>query len=429
MSLGGLKKAMRKISGDRIACDSAASTDDADLVKKNGGAEGQVLQNNAQKSISEGLEQSGDVQRVCNACRELPEEVKGELNWLGCHFCPRWYCFPCADFTKKGDITALKRSDILWACPGCREGINEVGIQAFLLRGAGDLQKAAKDNEILDKLTRIESEMAAYKSDLKVANSTLMAGIESSINETLQQTIPVTLEKCLETAQSDSIKHTLKEEFEEFKNSVSQTVGSSIDSNVAKAWSSTLFGEEEFPAPDSEEWSTVLKKGKHKVLPRVIKKAVTDSNRDMSEFEKRKNNVIIYKAPEENKDNAARTQTDKVLVDELLNQIGVTAKPVSVSRLGQFDPEKVGEISRPIKIVFENSEQKSEVITNARKLKDAPEKYKNLSLSYDMSREQREESKNLAAQAKELSKNSTQYIWKVRGLPGQMELKRFNKSQ
>ena len=50
---------------------------------------------------------------------------------------------------------------------------------------------------------------------------------------------------------------------------------------------------------------------------------------------------------------------------------------------------------------------------------------KTLTVSYDLSKEQREEQKKLVAEGKELTKNSTTHIWKVRGPPGYMQLKKF----
>ena len=109
-------------------------------------------------------------------------------------------------------------------------------------------------------------------------------------------------------------------------------------------------------------------------------------------------------------------------------QIQVKAKPAKISRLGKYDPEKAtDDKARPIKLEFANAEIKAKVISNASKLKDAPENLSNISISYDMSNEQRDQAKKLHMQAKDLSKNSTQYIYRVRGLPGKMEIKQYPK--
>ena len=128
----------------------------------------------------------------------------------------------------------------------------------------------------------------------------------------------------------------------------------------------------------------------------VVKRAVSDQKRD----ESRQNNVIIYRAAESHEsDMETRIKNDETLVKNLLTQLEVTASPTKIFRLGKFT---AGENSkpRPIKLVFKDSEEQSQVMSRAFKLNKASEELKSLSISYDMNNDEREICRNLVKQAK-----------------------------
>ena len=116
---------------------------------------------------------------------------------------------------------------------------------------------------------------------------------------------------------------------------------------------------------------------------------------------------------------------DKKMVDDLLAVVNPEAKPKKIYRLGNFNEN--GQGSRPLKLEFESHDVQSKVMKNAHKLKGASEELKTIGVSYDMSKDQRKEMYSLLDQAKELSKNSKDHIYKVRGLPGQMEIKKIQR--
>ena len=62
------------------------------------------------------------------------------------------------------------------------------------------------------------------------------------------------------------------------------------------------------------------------------------------------------------------------------------------------------------------------------KLKDADNKFKNISVTHDLTESERNECKLLVAEAKQKqSEESGEFIWRVRGLPGQLKLIKFKK--
>ena len=57
------------------------------------------------------------------------------------------------------------------------------------------------------------------------------------------------------------------------------------------------------------------------------------------------------------------------------------------------------------------------------KLKDAPEQFKNIGISHDLTPSERENCKKMVVEAKEKQQNEAgEYLWRVRGPPGQMKV-------
>ena len=50
---------------------------------------------------------------------------------------------------------------------------------------------------------------------------------------------------------------------------------------------------------------------------------------------------------------------------------------------------------------------------------------KSVQVNYDLNKDQRQKQKELVAEGKEFSKNSTTHIWKVRGPPDNMQLRKY----
>ena len=150
----------------------------------------------------------------------------------------------------------------------------------------------------------------------------------------------------------------------------------------------------------------------------MFKRAYTEHKRD----ETRLNNVIIHKAVEPKEaSQEARQKNDQSLVKELLDHIGVEHKPVKVFRLGKYDEEQTNK-SRPLKVVFDTSVAQDEIMGKVYKLAQAPDNIKNVSVNYDMNKDERDECSRLVKDAKNKSKNSTTHKYKVIGRPGQMKI-------
>jgi hypothetical protein len=126
----------------------------------------------------------------------------------------------------------------------------------------------------------------------------------------------------------------------------------------------------------------------------------------------RENNIIIHGkcVSENNKDN------DKQFVNDMIKDISVgafTAK--SIVRIGKTEKEK----NRPIKVVFNNKEEKSKVMSNLRHLK-GKEVYNKISITDDYTMSERKMVKDYVDMAKQKNRelgNDAKTIILVRGTP------------
>ena len=72
---------------------------------------------------------------------------------------------------------------------------------------------------------------------------------------------------------------------------------------------------------------------------------------------------------------------------------------------------------------METDEAKLVFMSHLGKLKDRPDKFRRISVTDDYTQEEREEIRKLVEEAKERSKNDSQYVWKVRGSPNASNLR------
>ena len=351
--------------------------------------------------------------RKCDGCdKVVPPGKLDKPSHLMCSFCQDWFCLQCAEFTRKPEYAVAAREDIFWGCKSCTSAIGSLDKKYRL--EAIPIESETRQNQTGEVKKQGETPCDSNQEIL-----TKMDEIKSSIEGKIE---------ALEENLKNSVAKSLDDGLVNVNTGLSSMIKSSVTENLARAWNNTMFGDDDFPAVGSEEWKTVAYKNKKQTLPQVITRTFNEVNREQTMNEQRKNNVIIYRAPEsKSNDMKVRQEDDKKLVDELLDQIEIQRAPAKIYRLGTYDADKQNNGSRPIKLEFEDVDIQTRVMTNAKKLKDAPEKLKGISLSYDMSKEQRAESKNLHEEAKEKTKNSQEFVYRVRGTPGNMSLIHFKK--
>ena len=105
---------------------------------------------------------------------------------------------------------------------------------------------------------------------------------------------------------------------------------------------------------------------------------------------------------------------------------------ISISKAIRLGKKESGDNvpPRPLKLVLENKSDKESIFKNLRKLKDAEEKYRQVSVSHDLPKELWESVKDRLAEAKRKDgENSKNYIYRVRGPPWNIEITRRKKQE
>ena len=157
---------------------------------------------------------------------------------------------------------------------------------------------------------------------------------------------------------------------------------------------------------------------------------VKKTSNDERDRENRSHNIIIYRVKEV-ESSEDRAKADKSFVTKLVNealQVDVNENDIkSVFRIGRRDLSQPGEVTRPLLVQFREKSLKNQVMESLFKLKNAEALLKNVSITHDLSKEDRKECKKLISEAK-TREISGEFVWRVRGLPGQMKIVKLRKT-
>ena len=135
---------------------------------------------------------------------------------------------------------------------------------------------------------------------------------------------------------------------------------------------------------------------------------------EKQEQEKRANNIIIYGVSEERTDtNLTIKEHDQRFINDLFAAIEVNVVPKQTVRLGN---EVQGQ-KRPVKVVLSNPEDKAQIMSSLRKLKNAEPSLRTISVRDDYTIEERQLIKSMQEEAKRRNEADKVTHWKVRGTP------------
>ncbi len=160
----------------------------------------------------------------------------------------------------------------------------------------------------------------------------------------------------------------------------------------------------------------IVKKVTKDQVQEVVKDMLDKHSTQINERDNRRLNIIIHNAPESAAENyQARKDDDKLFFNSLQDELGSDGTVTNIVRLGNREPAK----DRPMKVTFDTENSKKSVMKNLRKLSNAEEIYKKLSIVHDMSKEEREANSKLVKEARKLKSEDVSGEWdyKVRGPP------------
>lgn len=160
---------------------------------------------------------------------------------------------------------------------------------------------------------------------------------------------------------------------------------------------------------------------------------VTEVISEINERNSRKNNLVLYGIEEKNSENREeRIEHDTEIVREIAKECGIEldSYPIGkIVRLGKYSKEKN---KRPMLVRCETPNLKIDILRNAHKLKgeEQEKKFKEITLSHDMTKTEREEERKMFVEAKNLTKKSQgKEVYKVRGPPGNRRVVPVNENK
>ncbi|KAI8520956.1 hypothetical protein Bbelb_007100 [Branchiostoma belcheri] len=158
-------------------------------------------------------------------------------------------------------------------------------------------------------------------------------------------------------------------------------------------------------------WITVTKrKTKTPALAEILKEALVEQKKVEDEQEKRKHNLIIYNVEEADQSDTRKKQ-DREFVESLLKvHLEVDVKVKEMYRLGR-KPDTNQKRGRPLKITLENKEDRSIILNRLSKLKNAEDKIRRISVTADLSKDEREKIKELVQEAKNRTQQEVKGEW------------------
>lgn len=329
---------------------------------------------------------SAEIESKCAVCNKVPGD-----NWLACEICDKWFHAKCVNIKDDAYKVMQELVTCHWFCESCNIKVGKI------LPNLVNLHDKICENEKV--ISKVETEVEKINGQvLKVKSD--VSKVSNEINN-----VKMEMDKHLTT---------FKKELEEVKTTLEQQ--NNQENRDAK-------------------WNEVVKKHVHESLEKVaddiqeVRTSVQETSIQAAEQrdkEGRRNNLIIYKIPESDEPRAEdRNIADVNYCLQLFNNclhVGITEEDlVHVFRLGRRD---VSTNPRPLMIQLARYTSKNLIMESLYKLKNAEQKFKAVVVSHDMTLKERNECKELVAEAKRLSSDDTsgEYSYRVRGLPGEMKI-------
>jgi hypothetical protein len=333
----------------------------------------------------------------CNVCDEV---VKDEDYGIYCEICKSWFHTKCEEMSVDEYSFLEAHKSFHWYCKACNKSVTAT-IQLFSslrLKVENLEEKFNKlcDGILPDKMAKsIESKISEAVDKFETKMNKLAADFQGLKDQVSASDIK--LETIIEAKLVDSVD--------------------SIKKNLEPSWASIVNKEvnTQFERV-SKDVSTV-----QLVLEDTQKKANEERER-----ESRSHNIIIYRVPEVDA-KEERVKEDKTFCLELLNtvlEVDAQEAEFKFFRLGKRDQN-----NRPLMVQCREKTLKNRVMESLHKLKNAAPKFRNISVTHDLTINERAECKSLLLEAKDKQTQETgEYLWRVRGLPGQLKLVKLRKN-
>ena len=333
----------------------------------------------------------------CGGCARLvTESDKG----VQCEICNKWYHSKCQDITEEAYKDISEMETLHWYCKICNASVEK----SFA--------------KIQSRIDGIELELRAEIKGVKDSNAQLAGEISK---------------------QAIKVDKVLAELRDELKRNAQETV---ILGNSLTKTKENIKKLEEIDNSNEgggTKWADIVSKqvkvemGNVKTQLESVKKSLTETKQhaeEEKEKELRRNNIIIHRSEESKEETSeGRNKDDSEFCFRLVSDIlGVDCERSDLKRVIRLG-KKQESVNRPVLLEFRSGTIKNSVMESLSKLRNASEEYKKLSVVHDMTKTERLECKELVQEAKkkEASDTSGEFIYRVRGSPGNCRIVKLKK--
>ena len=386
---------------------------------------------NHQKDGAKNGVPSDDKNISCPECNMKGE--KPNQKWIYCGICTRGFDITCQNITKQCYTNIGDREDMFWICKDCmqiycKDKDRKKGVLSFPKPNQDDAEKDAVTMELhgLDTENKINTKYMEDKLDELLEMNTNIKTTIDHLHVLYMEKAPNIEEKVttIETkttlieSKFQTLQDSMSKKIDEATNGIPKKI-EEVTKDIPKSWAEAVKSNQ---TPNANQDFTVEK----------LKQALAEVAEADKEKEIRSRGLVIYRAPEEEEEGNSQNQTikDKDLVINLLEFLEVESEDlISVNRLGRFSKENIDERKfRPLKVRLSTNEIRDKVLNNLKKLKNAPEEFKSLSIRQDLDFKQRQELHSFFKKAKERTENNPGKIYRVRGMAGDYRIVEFTKN-
>ena len=345
-------------------------------------------------------------------CGECKAVVAGKDKGVYCEICESWYHAKCQGISEDTYKYLQKGQGVHWYCKGCDKGVVK------LLTAISSLQK--QQDKLETDMKELAKEVTEIKREIHDKNKKIHEKMDSELKGVTAKM------RNFEDRFEEKVRRIVKEEMVRSQEEVKEKVDESLK----------LLLEAK---KDDTQWSDIVAKqvdDRFMVLSSDLyeaKQRADETNERIAEDVekiKRKNNVVIFNVKESDAESyKEKLQEDKDFCIEMMNQVlKVGYEEGNIKKIHRLGKWQEG-CKRPLMVEFEDGRTKNLVMEFAGRLANAPERFKGVVITHDMTQKERLQCKNLVEEAKkqQMEDQSGEWQYKVRGQPGQMKIVRMRK--
>ena len=293
--------------------------------------------------------------------------------------------------------STTKKRTYIYQCQNC------VDVPKDLLELIPNRERSQPSLQTTQELERLQQDVKTYTNTIKQQQQKedhLLKTIEDQHNKYTDLKRKLQSNPAYHTI--EYIEDKIETKLEVFKETIVKSIKEECN-EALKSYASVTRGTTESNISESLTPSTDR-------LKTAIKDARKEEEVELKDRVKRSPNIIIHGLPEQTTESIESTDKDKEWVNALINDLHVR---VSIKRAIRIGKPLAGK-TRPILLALANESEKMNLLGNLQALKDMPI-YKGISITEDLTPNQRKEFKELSSEAKQLNETDGSFIWRVRG--------------